>query len=64
MRPVLGQMAKRGTAETEAKGGIDAARFVGTIRRMLSTPPTPHKSKKTKGTAPKRAHRSSGKSKG
>ena len=52
-------MPKRGTAETEAKGGVDSKRFENTIRRMLKTPPTPHK--KTKGAAPKRDPRSSGK---
>jgi hypothetical protein len=55
----LGPMGRRGTAETEAKGGIDSDRFVRTIRRMLKTPPTPHK--KAKGAAPKRDPRLSGK---
>jgi hypothetical protein len=58
-------MAKRGTAETETKGGVDAPLFERTIRRMLSTPHKPHeptgKAEKTKGAAPKRDPRSSGK---
>lgn len=52
---------KRGMAETEAKGGIDSARFEATIRRMLRTPPTPHRKGKTKGAAPKDGPGSSGK---
>jgi len=44
-------MTKRGTPATEAKGGIDARRFEETIRRMLKTPPTPHKQSETTGKA-------------
>lgn len=54
-----GRMTKRGTADTEAKGGIDSRRFEDTIRRMLRTPPQPHK--KDKGAAAKRVSRSAGK---
>jgi hypothetical protein len=65
LKVVHSLMPKRGTADTEAKGGIDAQQFERTIRRMLSTPHKPHKpvdkAEKTKGAAPKRDPRSSGK---
>jgi hypothetical protein len=55
-------MAKRGNAAAGADRGIDSERFERTIRKMLSTPPTPHVPKeKTKRAAPKRDPRSSGK---
>src|SRR5687768_8310147 len=61
LKAVHGLMPKRGTADTEAKGGIDARLFERTVRRMLSTPPKPHKTPAAKGAAPKRDPRSSGK---
>lgn len=65
LKAVYGPMPKRGTADTEAKGGIDSPLFERAIRRMLSTPHEPHKpagkTEKAKGATPKRDPRSPGK---